>query len=53
MGLSKLAKELVGKPGLNVNQKRRLVIALKLLKLPSVIFLDEPISGKFVMTASK
>ena len=47
-GLVDLADTVVGGatgPGLSGGQKRRLVVALQLLKLPSVIFLDEPTSG--------
>ena len=50
-GLQDLANTVVGGatgPGLSGGQKRRLVIALQLLKLPSVIFLDEPTSGNVI-----
>ena len=50
-GLKELADTVVGGatgPGLSGGQKRRLVVALQLLKLPSVIFLDEPTSGYYI-----
>ena len=53
--MSDLADTVVGGatgPGLSGGQKRRLVVALQLLKLPSVIFLDEPTSGSTPATCS-
>ena len=47
-GLHALAETVVGGttgPGLSGGQKKRLVVALQVINLPSVIFLDEPTSG--------
>ena len=47
-GLLKLSDTVVGGAtgsGLSGGQKKRLVVALQLLNLPSIIFLDEPTSG--------
>lgn len=47
-GLTVLADTPVGSnvgPGLSGGQKRRLCVALQLLNMPSLIFLDEPTSG--------
>ena len=51
-GLLKIAtKKVGGATGLAISggQKKRLVIALQLLNLPSVIFLDEPTSGELII----
>ena len=51
-GLLKIATKKVGgatRLAISGGQKKRLVIALQLLNLPSVIFLDEPTSGELII----
>ena len=50
-GLVSLADTVVGGsvgPGLSGGQKRRLCVALQMINLPSVLFLDEPTSGSLI-----
>ena len=49
--LRPLANGSVGLPGvsgLSVEQRKRLTIAVELVSNPSVVFMDEPTSGKFI-----
>jgi ABC-type multidrug transport system ATPase subunit len=51
--LESLAQAIVGMPGLtglSVEQRKRLTIAVELVANPSVIFMDEPTSGKAYIT---
>ena len=43
--LKSLRNALVGLPGVNGQQRKRLTIAVDLVANPSIIFMDEPTSG--------
>jgi len=43
--LKSLRNALVGLPGVNGQQRKRLTIAVELVANPSIIFMDEPTSG--------
>lgn len=42
-----------GQDGLSVEQRKRLTIAVELVANPSVVFMDEPTSGKHMASYSK
>ena len=47
--LRSLAQAVVGRPGvdgLSVEQRKRLTIAVELVANPSIVFMDEPTSGR-------
>ena len=47
--LDSLDEALVGRPGqsgLSVEQRKRLTIAVELVANPSIVFMDEPTSGR-------
>ena len=49
--LQPVQNKLVGMPkisGLSVEQRKRLTIAVELVANPSVVFMDEPTSGKLL-----
>lgn len=55
-GLLSLADTVVGGSvgsGLSGGQKRRLCVALQMINLPSVLFLDEPTSGSLILKGQK
>jgi len=48
--LRSLAGAVVGRPGvdgLSLEQRKRLTIAVELVANPSIVFMDEPTSGKW------
>lgn len=50
--LRSLAGAIVGRPGstgLSVEQRKRLTIAVELVANPSIVFMDEPTSGKSLL----
>jgi ABC-type multidrug transport system ATPase subunit len=54
--LTTLRDALVGLPGisgLSVEQRKRLTIAVELVANPSIIFMDEPTSGKALKKVSR
>ena len=53
--LDSLSNALVGRPGisgLSVEQRKRLTIAVELVANPSIVFMDEPTSGKYHPSAT-